>query len=234
MQAGQDLALDDYEVIEHWGVKLPIVPGVMSDEMQYFLRAREYENAEAKALPKLVEPGERLLELGAGIGFLSTLVARQQAEAIVVVEANPDLIEVIRATHRLNGVRSVVRNAVAAPVKIAETAPFYLHKNFWASSLTPFKEKHLRGVVEVPIVVLDEMLREHTPTLLVVDIEGGEVDLLAGAELPGVRKVYMELHQAAIGLAGVKLVFDRLSAKGFAYDADHSRGPVVLFRRLED
>ncbi len=233
MHASRDLSLDACEVIEHRGVKLPIVPGVMSEDMQAFLRAGEYENSEAKQLPGLVEPGERLLELGGGIGFLSTLVAQKQAAAIVVYEANPELIDVIKATHRLNGVASVVRNAVAAPVKTAETAPFYLHNNFWASSLTPFKAKNLRRVVDVPIVALGEVLREHAPTLLVVDIEGGEVDLLAGGELHGVRKVYMELHPKVIGQVGVKLVFDRLSAQGFAYDTDHSRAGVVLFRRVE-
>ena len=117
--------------------------------------------------------------------------------------------------------------------KTAETAPFYLHRHFWASSLTPFKSKNLRGVVEVPVVALREVLQTHAPTLLVVDIEGGEADLLDGAALDGVRKVYMELHPKVMGQAGVKLVFDRLSAQGFVYDLEHSMGGVVLFRRLE-
>jgi FkbM family methyltransferase len=233
MNAGPDPSVVDYEIIEHLGVKLPIFPGVMSEEMQGILRAGEYERAEAKRLPRLIEPGERLVELGAGIGFLSTLAAQAQAASIVVFEANPELIPVIEATHRLNGVQSIVRNAVVAPVKLTETTPFYLHRNFWASSLTPVKPKHLRGVVEVPIVTVEAMLREHAPTLLVMDIEGGEADLLDGAELHGVRKVYMELHPKVMGQAGVKRVFDRLSAQGFVYDIGHSSGGVVLFRRLE-
>ena len=42
-------------------------------------------------------------------------------------------------------------------------------------------------------VALGELIREHRPTVLVIDIEGGESDL-GPTPLPGVRAVIVECH----------------------------------------
>ena len=94
------------------------------------------------------------------------------------------------------------------------------------------KKRLRRGVVETPAVALDELVRRHTPTLLIVDVEGTEVGLIEGSELPGVQKVLIELHHKVIGPEGVKRVFDLFSLKGFGYDAIFSHQGVVLFRRV--
>lgn len=71
------------------------------------------------------------------------------------------------------------------------------------------------------------------PTLIICDIEGGEVDLFVGAELKCVERVFMEVHQEVIGGLGMKRLFDAMSGKGFYYDQRHSCGDVILFSMLE-
>jgi FkbM family methyltransferase len=221
------------ELVELFGVRLALDPEVMSPEMCGHLRAGTYEGREAQFLPRIVEPGERLLELGGGVGLLSTIAAKHaQAAAIAVVEANPELIPSIGRTFALNGVTGEVINAAVVAQSGAPTLPFYLHQQFWASSLAPVKKRLRRAVVEVPAVVLDELVGRFGPSLLIVDVEGTEVELIEGSELPGVAKLLIELHHKVIGLDGVKRIFDRLSDLGFAYDPVFSERGVVLFRRL--
>ncbi len=106
------------EIVELQGVRIAIDPAIMSDKIQRQIRNGKYERGEARNLPEIIEPGERLLELGGGIGFLSALAALQRrAEVIVVIEANPELIPVIRETHRLNGVTAQVLNAAVVGVR---------------------------------------------------------------------------------------------------------------------
>ncbi len=215
-------------------MKIPLDPALMSPTILSVIREGRYETGEAKVLLAVIEEGERIVELGGGIGFLSSLAYLQgKTEAIVVVEAHPELIPVIKATHQLNGVRGDVRHAVAAPRRSAGTLPFYMHNDFWGSSLSPLKKRHLKGVAQVAVVGLDELVETYAPTMMIIDVEGGEADLLDGVSLRGVNKVLMEIHPKVIGPAGVKKVFDALSLEGFAYDPWTSMRAVVMFRRVD-
>ena len=223
------------EVVESLGVKIPIDPAIVSEHIQKVIRAGEYEKAEAKNLYRIVEDGERLVELGGGIGLLSTLVGLLgRAETIVTVEANPQLIPLIRATHRLNEVTVEVIHGAAVGDETTATVPFSLEADFWASSLAPRKRDRVVGVVEVPAVSLRSLVKTYRPTMLIIDVEGTEGELLQHAsDLDGVRKVMIEVHEKALRPVGVKRLFDFFSAAGFYVDVGMSVFGVILFRRLE-
>ena len=228
-------ATEALEIVELHGVKVPIDPKLMSPHMLEVIRSGRYEDREAARIPGLIEDGERVVEIGGGIGYLSSLIAREnRAATIVVFEANPGLIPLIEATHRLNGVEAIVRHEIIVAAKTAETLLFYLHEHFWASSMVRLSKRSRVDVVPVRQVAFDEVLREHAPTFLIVDIEGGEGALFKGIELTGVRKVLIEIHEKVLGSAGVKALFDFFSAQDFFYDTRNSEGRVVLFRRLEE
>jgi hypothetical protein len=126
----------------------------------------------------------------------------------------------------LNGIASVG----PAPKRGAK-AKFYARPDFWMSSLSPEPYAYDRAY-DVPVMSLDALLRGNEINMIVCDIEGGEVALLPEADLSGVDRVYVEVHDHLTGLSGVKALFDALSAKGFAYDLRHSCGSVVLFTKL--
>lgn len=228
------LAEPTREVIEVRGVRLPVDPTIMSEVIQDVVRRGEYENGEAKSVARILEAGDRVLELGGGIGYLSALIGTLGlADHIVTVEANPALIPVIRATHALNGVKAEVIHGAAVADEAAEPLRFSLDEHFWASSLTPRKQKGIQSMVEVPAAVLGELVRAHRPTFLIVDVEGSEVELLTRAEdIAGVNKVLIEVHDKAIGPHGVKQLFDFFSAAGFYLDVRLSVYGIMLFRRL--
>jgi FkbM family methyltransferase len=224
---------DELEIVEMRGVKAPVDPTVMSPTLVNAIRTGEYERAEAKKLPKMVEPGDRLLELGAGMGYLSSIAAMTAPlEKIVVVEANPALIPIIHKTHALNGVVAEVIHAAVVGEKTSDTVRFIVDEDFWASSIGTRKNQDVRELVDVPTASVADLIREHAPTFLIIDIEGGETDILPHLDLSTCRMVLMELHFKEIGPHGIAAVFDCFARQGFYYDHRFSMGGVVVFNRL--
>lgn len=226
------------DVLEVHDIKVPHVTDVISPRMEQVIRKGRYEASEVRLLRKILRPRDRVLELGAGIGVVSTAAAMVTGpDRVVVVEANPNLMPIISETHALNGVTGVrVLNGVGVSVPNDGTATFYLREDFWASSLEAPHEQETVQVtsVAVPKIDLNTILREHRPSVFVLDIEGGELDLLPGLDLSSCRSVVIELHPKVYQLDGIARCFDALRSKGFAYDAKQSRGgTVVVFSRIK-
>lgn len=215
------------------GIRIPDRPEVFSPRIRRAIANGRYERIEASALKAILRPGDRVMELGAGIGYLSTLAA-QAAEGVRVIayEADPRLSQIIGEVYALNGVseRAAVRNQVLTPAARGRV-PFYLRENFWSSSLDPARE----GVIEevsVETAVFPTALAETRPDVFLCDIEGGEGDLLPAGDYASLRTAIVEIHTARIGAAAIRAVFDAFHGQGLAYDGLHSRGDVVVFQRM--
>ncbi len=224
---------DEYELN---GVRLPHDDAIITPQVAAALIRGNYERPEVTALPKFLDPADRVLELGAGIGYISSFAAAVIGVAhVTCIEANPVLAGYIRRAHDRQGLRNTaVRNCVALPGGTAlnpdKTMDFHIREPFWSSSLDPGRD--VIAVEKVAQVHLSDLIAESDATTLIVDIEGGERDLFAGGDLGSVTKVYVELHTRYIRPRGIKACFDALSAHGFYYDQQVSHGGVVLFRKL--
>lgn len=220
------------EIILHRGIKIPIDENVISPGIAEKLRRGRYENNEADQLKKIIMKDEVILEIGGGIGFISCIAAlNPNTRSVEVFEANPNLKPLIEAVHALNGVTGVTINTGVLMHHITSgTVPFYLHKDFWASSLSP-RGGNLQKV-EVPTFCFNSTIEKIRPTLIICDIEGGEMDLFEHANLDGVEKVLIEIHQKVVGGANIKRLFDMFSERNFHYNQQHSCGSVVLFSRV--
>jgi len=214
------------------GVKLSIEPEVMSPKMIEVIQSGHYEGGEAREIARIVQPGERIVELGTGIGFIAISAMKTgRVQKLATYEANPKLIPLIEANAAQNEVAFEVHNAIVDAEAQGGTVPFYLRKDFWASSMSPLPWGYVEQV-EVPVVSFASVRETYRPTMLIVDIEGAEAQLFRDIALTGIRKIYMELHQNVIGRVGMKNVFDFMSSKDFHYDQHHSRGSVVLFSHV--
>ncbi|WP_142637119.1 FkbM family methyltransferase [Ruegeria faecimaris] len=215
------------------GVTIPDDPQIITPKVKRSILAERYEKDEVTGLPKFIDPKDRVVELGAGIGFISSyLVTQLGVRHAMCIEANPTLCEFIGRVHKANDIANVeVVNAVAlGDTRVPGTARFYIREPFWSSSLDP--DPDYVSEVSVPERPLSEILRDFEANVLIVDIEGGEKFLFDGVDLVNVQKVYLEVHTRKIGLHGIKACFDHLSALGFAYDQRVSSGGSVLFRRV--
>ena len=216
------------------GVHIPYDPEVITPPIATAIREGYFEAEEAAQIPLIVRPDDTILDIGAGIGFISTLLARQAPQGRVIsVEANPNLLPYMARLHALNGVENVTRlNAVLTNADV-DSMTFYLRKDFWMGSLSDHPNAY-ESTLEVPTRNLDALLRDEGVNMIVCDIEGAESFLFNGADLSPVDRIYLELHDHVTGLKGIAALITDLSSQGFTYDPRHSSGAIVLFRRVEE
>ena len=94
------------EYLEHFGVKIPNDPSVMTRQIARAIKAGRYEKDEVVGLPKFIKPKDSVVELGAGIGFISSFLGSQMGVTrTLCIEANPVLAEFIPRTHAANGLK---------------------------------------------------------------------------------------------------------------------------------
>lgn len=218
--------------LECSGVVIPYDPSVITPAIHRAIIEGRFEAEESARIGEIVRRGDRVLEIGAGIGFMSTLLSRQRrVTAIVAVEANPHLIDYMARLHVRNGVSKVRRmNAVLTNERV-ESRTFYLRQDFWMGSLLPGPNPWL-DTVSVPTENIDALLRDEAISLIVCDVEGAEAFLFEDVSLEGVDRIFVELHDHVTGLSGVGALFRTMAAKGFVYDPRHSAGSVILFQRV--
>jgi FkbM family methyltransferase len=218
--------------LETHGVVIPPDPSVLTPTIRRAILEHRFETEEASQIPAIVRPGDRVLEIGAGIGFISTLLSRQRrVSRVIAVEANPHLLAYMARLHARNRVRKVRRVNAVLTNEPVESATFYLRADFWMGSLAAGPNPYI-GTVEVPTLNLDRLLRDEGIDLIVCDVEGAEAGLFEGADLSGVDRVYLETHDHVTGLSGIRRLFATMAGHGFVYDPRHSLGSVVLFQRL--
>jgi FkbM family methyltransferase len=213
------------------GISLELPRQFLTREISAAIKGRTYEATEFRLISRLVRPTDVVLELGAGIGFVTTEIARcASAGSVHAYEANPALIDVARRTFELNAVQPELTNAIVDGQKSGPAcANLHVHESFWASS-----SLRSGGVSQsVPRCWVGDIVTQLKPDVIVVDIEGGEIDLFDGINLSSIRTLIVEVHKDVIALSGVDRVFQSLRRAGLVYDPDYSTHQVVTFNRAE-
>lgn len=199
------------------GVKVPNSPFLNESRIER-LNAGRYEGQEILGVMSTVSEEDRVLELGAGIGVVGAVAAHnKRPQKVLSFEANPNLIPTIKALYQANDLEnriSVINEVlVSAPDRPAEVT-FHVQNSYLGSSLIP---KSGRNTTEVSVKTRDfeDVRTKFKPTILVMDIEGGELDLLRHANLDGIRAVVLEFHPEAYGVDGMRECKDILRTQGF-------------------
>jgi len=197
------------------------------------LQSGVFERPEAAAARAREKPGLRVLDLGGGVGFVSTILARGAgAENLVSVEANPALIPVLQANLDRNGqgAARVLHGAIAAGVG-GGTSRFRVQRGILGSSLAqpgvPEEE-----VTEVPSLGIQTLLYDHRPEFVMMDVEGAEEHLFDQPWNPELRFLVLELHPPRYGDRVIKRIVDCMSDTGLTYDPITSTGRILGFRRV--
>ena len=217
------------------GVTLVCPEGQLTDKIRGKLASGEYEGSEARAVLMRVKPRQRVLELGAGLGYIGALAARiVGAKNVTSVEANPDMIVAIRANYALNGVAEIDlrHGAVVGQDYEEHSLAFACAKQFWASRIAGVGDAGV-GVVDVPVLRIHALLDEVKPNFVIMDIEGAEQYLFDAKWPRSVKHVVIELHPKQYESGKViKHIVDMLSRSGLTYDPVASRGTLLALRRV--
>jgi FkbM family methyltransferase len=131
-------------------------------------------------------------------------------------------------TNRAAEVTVLYGAAVAKPVARG-IVPFHARPAFWASSVQSGQGGPT--TVAVPALPFAELVAASRPSVVAMDVEGAEVELLAQALPDGVRAVVVEMHPRATGPAAVASAEAILAAQGFRSLARLARGGVRAWTR---
>ena len=173
-----------------------------------------YEKHELLILKDHLASDDVVMEIGAGLGYLSAYCAKRiGSDHVFAYEANPALEPYIRETYQLNHVEPHTQIGVLGHK--GGSVPFYVEKAFCASST--IRPSAVAQEIRVPMIKFEDELARLKPTFLLVDIEGGEHDLLVRTELPTVKKILIELHEKVLGKEKIDEIYDHLAKQGFQY-----------------
>lgn len=213
-------------------LQISIPEEMLTPSIRRMLDKGWYEIEEAKALRIHLRDGDRVLELGGGAGFLATLAAsRVGAKNVTTVEANPEMVPIIKANLDRNGQAdvTVIHGVVSEETKQTDI-DFFVPEDFWAATTLNTNPSRTR-VVTVASVQLSDLLKRYQPTVLIVDVEGAEREYFTNDMLADVRLIIIELHPDQYERWVIGKIFSRLAKQGFTYQPRGSHGAVVVFER---
>ena len=174
-----------------------------------------YELNEAEWVDKHIRSKDTVLELGACIGVISCITNKKlndPAARHVVVEANPLLIPWIERNRQRNHCSFRVEHCL---VSDSSDGDFFIHDLIVGGSAV----RKTGRIVKVPVKAVSAIFKEVSPTVLIVDIEGGELDFLRQAAplLGGIRLAIIEIHEFIIGREACEECRKILTNAGFLF-----------------
>mgnify|MGYP006435514619 FL=1 len=109
---------------------------------------------------------------------------------------------------------------------------FYIEKNFYSSST--IKRSDDVEKIAVKTENINEQIKKYRPNFLIVDIEGGEVDLIKKINFKAshISKLLIELHPHVIGDNDTNHIIKNIMDSGFLLDAKKSGELVFYFYRM--
>jgi len=214
------------QIIELDGVRVNTGRGKLPGLARNLIYKGTYEAPERQLVLEALSPGNRVLEIGTGIGFISLLCARLVGERNVLsYEANPDLKAVIQSNYELNGLRPHLE--MKAVTIDGDPVDFYQNGNIISSSLISRDLETKKIKVESDAIA--EVVSRHDPDVIIMDVEGAEVELLPAADLRNVNTVIVEFHPHIVGRDRINALKATLRERGL-----HERKSIKknsLFKR---
>ncbi len=191
-----------------WGVELEVYS---REAIGYsILTTGVFDPCVSETVYRLVDPGDLVVDVGANIGYITSLAAVRAGAGgrVIAYEPHPQVFELLaRNVERWRRRPSIAeiateRAAVSARTGTARLASSLRSaENMGLASLHDDDAAADDGVelVEVSVVRLDDALGERSVGLLKIDVEGHEPEVLRGArellEARRVRDIVFEDHE---------------------------------------
>lgn len=162
---------------------MPLDLSNWSQRLTYFL-GRYYELGVQLVLTKLLQPGDRFVDIGANLGMISLHAASLVTDtgSVESFEPNPDCVQAVRETMQMNAIDHVTIHAMGL-----SDAPAVLNLNFSSAhtgTATLCTTSETIRSIPVPVKVGDDMLLGNTKPVDVIkiDVEGFEFHVLRGLQ----------------------------------------------------
>lgn len=228
------LGLDKNSTIRAYGNEFVRHDPRLTSDMRRGLEFQFYEREEISLISKHILPGDRVLELGVGMGVTSVYMAGIVGpENMRLYDIDPENIALAKRNFALNGLSLQCRqSAVVSGANAPSTLKVASNVDPLCSSTVNIERPGMKSVYTVETCRFEEVCAEFAPTALVIDIEGGEYDLITRAtDFGGIVKILIELHRDVIGEEKAGALLARLESEGFRIADMLKDGEVVALLR---
>ncbi len=205
--------------VEAGGLKGARLELDLHSEKDYWLGT--YEPDLQDAIRRLIVPGSVAYDVGANIGYISLLLARQVGPQgkVIAIEALPANVERLKRNLELNAFAANVRTVQAAVVDKERKVKFLVHASTSMGKAvgSAGREELYKDEIDVNGVSLDNYVFQQgnpKPDALKMDIEGGEVLAVKGMQriLKELKPILLiELH----GQEAAGVVYAALTENGY-------------------
>jgi FkbM family methyltransferase len=150
-------------------------------------------------LPDVVLAGDRVLVIGAGLGVISTLVAKTKGVSrVIAVEPDISLIPHLNRVHALNGVPWVETINAVLDTGSKGRVGFFARRDIRASSPVPHDSPWERAMM-VPSMDLDLILTDERINLVICEAPIASEQLLKCVEHGSVERILISSGDGASG-----------------------------------
>jgi FkbM family methyltransferase len=192
------------------GVYLPFRKSIGFNTLRWILNG-QYEISEIEIVKKYLSKEDIVLEIGTGLGFVSTFCAKIIGDSnVYTFEANPLNVSVAAEVFKKNEVAPILKNALLGD-KLGKQKFSVDVKSRLASSI----HKSNIESTDVECLLLNEEIERIQPSFLVMDIEGAEYEVFKMMEFQSIKKIQVEMHPTILGDKKCNEIFDLLKANGF-------------------
>lgn len=165
---------------------------------------------------RLIEPGGTVVDVGTNHGVTAVLFAKWVGPAgrVVAIDGRRQNVETARENGELNGVSNIefVHTAVGSRIGTVE----FMDQPNGGVLRRPGAS---RKTVTVPLRTLDDLLAGRAVSLLKIDVEGHELEVLKGAEkvLESAPNLDLEIHCDTFDdpARAVEEILDRIGARRY-------------------
>jgi len=208
----------------------------------------EYEAGILSVLRNLLRKGDVFLDAGANIGFLSCIAAHFVGNSglVYAVEPHPEIYRMLKYNIHINKLRNVrpLNIALGAEVSKARIYDNFSINRGSASLIRPEGASEELGE-EVEVTTIDTLIKNkqlRIPTLIKIDVEGFELEilkgaktLLSGSQAPMLCVEYSDLHPQHGGITRDIYRFIKSVNNYSFYKLRHGKGiPSELVKISEE
>lgn len=183
------------------------------------MKLNKYEIEEISLLDSIPNLSElSVLELGGCLGVVSVILNKKlkNPQNHIVIEANPKLIKYLEYNKKANNCNFEIRNTLITNNK--DNNIFYSYDKLVAGSAHRLDNKESNKTKHIIDTISLTELKGQTSynfDLLVMDIEGGELDFLLEFDISDFKYILVELHENLMYQGFNKRCKEELNSRGF-------------------
>ncbi len=193
------------------GVKFPITMS-LNYSVLFFINKGSYEGSEVGIIKQTLTKDDKVLELGTGMGFISTFCSKMiGSDRVFTFEANKAMKPAIEKMFAANNVSPKVTFKLLGDGN--KDIKFYKNDESFLASSTHKLENTVEVVMEQQD--LNKTIAEIKPSYLIMDIEGAEYDVFKLIDFQSIKKIQFELHPRLLKEDQIEVIFKKLADGGF-------------------